>query len=115
MSDRISQLNHLLRKEISNIILKREDFSRNILVTVSRVIVSPELSQAKVFVSTIPREKEEQVLNILKKNIYVIQQELNKKLFLKKVPKIVFYQEKQIEKANRIEELLLKIHEKDKK
>ena len=112
MSIRIKQLNNLLKKEISVILLKREAFSKDLLITVSRVETSKGLDEAKVFISVMPDQQKGEVLQILKKDIYSIQQELNKKLFLRKIPKIVFYQETEIQKADRIEKVLLKIHEK---
>ena len=114
MSTRIDRLNNLFKEEISAILLKRENFDKDVLVTVSRVVISKGLNEAKIFISVIPDEEEKEVVTVLKKDIYSIQQELNKKLFLRKIPRIIFYQEKEIKKVNRIEELLLEIKKKDK-
>ena len=115
MSERIDRLNELFKREISRILLKEEGFDRNILVTVTQVDISPELSGAKVFISVMPKEKRQEILDFLKKDIYHIQQELNKRLYLKKIPKIVFQRERRVEQAARIEELISKIHKNDKK
>ncbi|MEA3452757.1 MAG: 30S ribosome-binding factor RbfA [Patescibacteria group bacterium] len=114
MSERIIRLNELFKREISNILLKEESFDKNMLVTVTRVDISPELSGAKIFISVMPEEKRKEVLDFLKKDIYHIQQELNKRLYLKKIPRIVFYEESKVEEAARIEELISKIHKNDK-
>jgi len=114
MSERIVKLNELFKREISKILLKEENFDRSILVTVTRVDISPELSGAKIFISVMPKEKRKEVLDFLKKDIYHIQQELNKRLYLRKIPRIVFQEEAKVEEAARIEELISKIHKNDK-
>ena len=114
MSERIARLNELFKREVSEILLKQEGFDRGVLVTVTRVDISPNLSEAKIFISVMPEEQRKEVLDSLRKNIYHIQQELNKKLFLKKIPRILFCEEKAVEEAARIEELISEIHKKDK-
>jgi len=90
MYERIVKLNELFKREISKILLKEENFDRSILVTVTRVDISPELSGAKIFISVMPEEKRKEVLSFLKKDIYHIQQELNKRLYLKKFRELYF-------------------------
>lgn len=114
MSERIARLNELFKREVSAILLKEEGFDRGVLVTVTRVDISPDLSGAKVFISVMPDEQRKEVLESLRKNIYHIQQELNKKLFLKKIPRIVFCEERAVEEAARIEELISGIHKNNK-
>jgi len=113
MSEKIARLNELFKREISSILLEEEGFDRGILVTVTRVDISPELSGAKVFISVMPEEHIKEVLKSLRKNIYHIQQELNKKLFIKKIPRIVFLGETKVKEAGIIENLILEIHKND--
>ncbi len=107
MSQRIQRINQLLKEEISKLLLREIDFG-DILVTITDVDTSPDLSQAKVKISLLPPQKEEQVLKIIQKNIFHLQQELNKKLHLKTVPKICFEIDQAAVKAQRIEEILTK-------
>jgi len=110
MTQRIAQINGLIKKELSNILLKGEGFDRNTLITITRVETTPNLAETKVFISVLPEQKNSEVMDFLKKNIYHIQQELNHTLFIKRVPKIVFHQEKKTVQAGKIEELLEEIH-----
>lgn len=112
MSHRIKRINELLRQEISKLILREIEFE-DILVTINQVETSSDLSHAKVKISIMPTEKKELVLKIIERNIYHLQQELNKKLYMKIVPKIRFEIDQAEIKAQRIEEILGKI-EKDK-
>jgi len=108
MSQRIKRINELLRQEISKLILREIEFE-DILVTINQVETSPDLSHAKVKISIMPTEKKELVLRIIDKNIYHLQQALNKKLYMKIVPKIRFEIDQAEIKARKIEEILGKI------
>jgi ribosome-binding factor A len=105
MSQRIERINELLRQEISKLILREIRFE-DILVTVNQVETSADLSHAKVKINVIPNDKGELALEIIHKKIYHLQQELNKKLYLKIVPKIQFEIDQTEIKAQRIEEIL---------
>jgi len=109
MSDRIPRVNSLLQEEIGTILLQEIHFPDNVLVTITRVEASPNLQQAKVYISVLPEEQGEEVLQILKKDIYDIQQQINKRLDMRPVPRIIFVQEKQVKGAARVEELLEEI------
>ena len=93
--------------------LREVDFPEGSLVTITRVDTSPDLNQSKVYVSTIPEQKSGEVLAILKKQIYFLQQELNKKLNMRPMPRIAFLEEKKTQEAGRVEELLEEIKKED--
>ena len=105
MSQRIKRINELLRQEISKLILREIEFE-DILVTVNQVETSADLSHAKVKISVLPDKKEGLALKVINKKIYQLQQELNKKLYMKIVPKIQFEIDQAEVKAQRIEEIL---------
>ena len=111
-SRRILRLNELIQKEINQIFLREIEFPVNILVTLTRVEIVSDLSEAKVYISCIPDSGITQIMKILKRDIYSIQQELNHRLNIRMVPKIVFVEEKQTKEAGRVEELLEKIKRK---
>ncbi len=58
------------------------------LATITHVKVSTDFSFADVYISTMKNKKE--LEEILRKNVYHIQKELNQKLQKKRVPKIRF-------------------------
>lgn len=108
MNNRIQRVNELLRKEISQLLLKEIDFG-NALVTITKVDTSPDLRQAKIKISVMPDEQTERVLRILERNIFHLQQLLNKKLTMRIVPKIIFEIDEVEIKAQQVERLLQKI------
>lgn len=106
---RIERVNSLIQKELGKIICKEIEFPAGCLVTITRVSSSPDLLNAKVFISVLPQEKIERVLEILGKTIYILQKQLDYKLRMRPIPKIRFVEEKETANAARIEELLTKI------
>ena len=90
MSQRLPQINELIKRELSQILLREVDFPKGILVTIIKVETSSDISQVKVWASTIPEKQADMVLQILNKQIYFIQQYLNKQLKMRPVPKIKF-------------------------
>jgi len=109
MTKRIPRVNQLIKKEISQILLREVEFPKDVLITVTRVETSADLNQTKVFISTLPENQSEKVLETLNRHIYDIQQELNGRLKMKFIPKIEFREEKKTREAGEVEELLEKI------
>ncbi|MCK5084286.1 MAG: 30S ribosome-binding factor RbfA [Candidatus Pacebacteria bacterium] len=108
MTQRILKVNELIKQEVGKIILSEINFPADIMVTVMKVEVSKDLRYADVFVSVLPFEKKEEVQKTLKENIYFIQKILNKKLFMKPLPRIKFKIDDTGEHVGRIDELLKK-------
>jgi len=109
MSSRLLRVNQLIKKELSQIILREIDFSKDVLVTLTRVETVPNLSESKIYVSCIPDGKQEDVLKTLISQVWHLQQLLNKRLKMRPIPKIIFLKEKETVKAGKIEEILEKI------
>jgi len=105
-NNRLSQVNALIKKELSNILLKELDLPSNVLITLTRVETLKNLSEAKIYVSVIPEEKREEVFKVIIGNIYNLQQHLNNRLKMRPVPKIRFEKENKTKEAAKIEEIL---------
>ncbi len=113
MSNRLEKVNSLLEHEISNIIVRDFNFQES-LVTLTRVDVTPNLIEAKAYISVLPEDKTDQVIKTLNRGVYDIQQKINKMLNMRPIPKIKFVKDEIIAKAAKIEELLEKIKEVEK-
>jgi ribosome-binding factor A len=107
--DRSQRFNSLLIREINNIFLKELDLSEIGLVTITRVETSGNLIEAKVYVSVIPESRIDDVFRVLNRNIYDIQQIVNKRLRTRPIPKIIFKKENKTSEAGKIEDILEKI------
>lgn len=106
MSGRILKVNQLIKKELSQILLKEVDFRENVLLTITRVETSPNLIQSKIYLSVLPATQTANVLKSLNKQVYFLQQKLNQRLKMRPTPKIIFLKEKETEKAGKVEEIL---------
>ena len=106
MTERIQKVNELIKRELSKIILEEINFPKGALVTIIKVEAAPNLYSAKVHISVIPKEKTKEVFVMLRNSIYNLQQLLNKRLRMRPIPRIEFLQEKQVQKREKIEEIL---------
>ncbi len=114
MSKREERLNEILRDEIGKLFLRELDFPKNILITVAKVRISADFSSAKAYISVMPEKFSEIVLGVIKKKTSYLQGMINKIVNIKKTPKIVFTEEKTLEKAARIDELINQIGSRKK-
>ncbi|MCJ7786757.1 ribosome-binding factor A, partial [Patescibacteria group bacterium] len=99
MSKRIQRVNALIKRELSQLILKELDFPVDILVTLTRVETTSDLRDTNVWISIIPDEKNKKIIEILDKNIYFLQKKLNKRLKMRLLPKIKFLEETKTKEA----------------
>ena len=109
--ERTLRVNQLIKKELGQMMIKEVDMPEGALVTLTRVETASNLIQSRVYISVLPREEVQNVLEILKKTTYDLQQKLNERLKMRPTPKIIFIEEKQTAEAGRVEELIEKIHQ----
>lgn len=109
MCKRIPKVNQLLKKELGQIILKEIDFPKDVLATITRVETLPNLSESRVFISVFPEKTSREIIGLLRREIYFLQQKINKRLKMRPLPKLVFVLEKKTTEAGKIEEILEKL------
>ena len=99
------RVGELLRKDISEV-LNKYDFHDNYLskisVTVSQVIVTPDMKWARTFVTSLGGVNINEVMNYLNKNVFNIQRIVASKIQLRRMPKIIFIEDKTFDYANKI-------------
>ncbi len=104
-SQRQLRVGELLRKELSEALVKN-DFHHsglsNFSITVSQVIVTPDMKWAKAFVSPLGGENFDGVMDYLNKNVFNIQKIIASKIRLKRMPKLVFIEDKSFDFASKI-------------
>lgn len=88
MSQRISRVNELLRREIGGVLQREFEWSGS-LVTVSDVQVTQDLREAKVFMSILGGNPQA-VLDKLREKRGVIQSRMSKRVVLKQTPILDF-------------------------
>ena len=107
ISTRQNKVARLLQKEIGDIFLK-EGRNKNILITVTIVRISPDLSQAKIYLSLFPPDKSENILPNINQNSKQIRFKLAKRVRhqLRAVPELTFFLDDSLDYYNNIEGLL---------
>lgn len=99
-SRRLEKINELIHRFISDLIRREYDFDS--LVTVTNVSTSGNGQECAISISVFPFKNSKQVLKEIQKNIYVIQQALNRGLRIRPVPKIRFKIDESEEKGGNI-------------
>jgi ribosome-binding factor A len=104
-SQRQLRVGELLRKELSEVLVKYDfhhaDLS-NFSITVSQVIVTPDMKWARAFVSPLGGDNFDEVMDSLNKNVFNIQKIIASKVRLKRMPKLVFIEDKSFDFASKI-------------
>ena len=112
---RIDQVNQLIKEEVSKLILREVEISRDAMITVTRVETSSDLRHATIYISTLFKDKQETAIHDLNKSIYDIQHLLNRTLRMRPVPKIRFEIDKLYEIEQKLYETLAEEEKSDQK
>lgn len=89
-------------------ILEKENYNQDgSIITVTEVDINRALTQAKVFLSIFPENKAKDIFDNISKDIFKIQQQVNKQCQIKIVPKIIFNLDNRVSQADIIEKLIL--------
>ncbi|EKE16049.1 MAG: Ribosome-binding factor A [uncultured bacterium] len=109
MSQRIEKINSLIRKHISEILIKEVSFKPGVFLTIPKVDTTPDLRYTRVFLSIFPEKETAYVVATIKKETYALQGSLNKRLQMKPLPQLVFKVDTTEAAADKIEKILLEI------
>jgi len=105
---RLEKLNILLKEEVAKIIDREIEFPEDMMVTITRVAVSTDAHYASVFLSVFGGS-DNMVLEILRKKVYDIQQQLNKKVRMRPVPKIKFAVDEEEMRREKVEKSISRL------
>lgn len=109
-STRLSKIERLLQKELSDIFLKQAKAMPGVLVSVSVVRVSPDLGVARTYLSIFPSEKGPELLEAIRINTKAIRFDLGQRvrLQLRKIPELSFFIDDSLDYIENIDNLLKK-------
>src|SRR3977135_1769524 len=108
---RVDRIEEQLRIELSEIVEREIQDPRVHFVTMSRVKVTPDLGQARVFITVLgTTEERKKALQGLRSAANFIKRSLAKRLHhLRRIPDLIFEYDETIEKDMRLEQLLEQI------
>lgn len=109
-STRQAKIARLIQKELSEIFRRQTAKTHGVLVSVSAVRVSPDLSVAKAYLSVFPADKAAQVLDNINKSAKTVRYELAQavRYQLRKTPELSFYLDDSLDYIENIDKLLAK-------
>ncbi|MBR4997864.1 MAG: 30S ribosome-binding factor RbfA [Bacteroidaceae bacterium] len=107
-STRQSKIARLIQKELSEIFLLQAKSMNGVLVSVTAVRVSPDLSIARVYISVFPSERGDEIVKSLNSNMKAIRFDLGNRLRhqLRIIPELKFFIDDSLDYLERIDELL---------
>lgn len=118
-SKRQAKIARLLQKELSEIFRRQTSALGGVIVSVSAVRVSPDLSIAKAYLSIFPSDKSTEILANINKQAKTVRYELAQavKQVLRKCPELQFYLDDSLDYIENIDRLLgpHKLHEEERK
>ena len=105
---RLQKIERLLQKELGDIFQKQTQAMHGVLVSVSVVRVSPDLSVAKAYLSIFPSAKGEELLKAIRANTKAIRYDLGQRvrLQLRKIPELSFFIDDSLDYIEHIDSLL---------
>ena len=107
---RQNRISRLLQKELSLIFQSQTRQMRGIMVSVTRVKVSPDLSICTAYLSIFPSEKSNELLNNINQNVSTIRYHLGQRVRnqLRIIPELRFFIDDSLDYLERIDDLLKK-------
>lgn len=111
MTSRQEKVSKQIQKDIAEILQHHSaGIPNRPMLTVTNVRISPDLGQARIYLSIFPSEHPEEIIKELNEHIGLYRNELGKKLRhqLKKIPEIKFFLDDSLDYIDKIDKLLKK-------
>ena len=110
VTTRQNKISRLIQKELSEIFLLQTKSMNGVLVSVSAVRISPDMSIARVYLSVFPSERSQEIVKNINDNMKSIRYELGTRVRhqLRIIPELKFFVDDSLDYAERIDELLKK-------
>lgn len=107
---RQNKIARLLQKELSDIFQKETKGMHGVLISVSAVRISPDMSVARAYLSIFPSERSAEIIKNVNDNVKSIRYELGTRVRfqLRIIPELKFFVDDSLDYMEHIDELLNK-------
>lgn len=107
---RQNKVARLIQKELGEIFLLQAKSMPGVLISVSVVRISPDMSSVRAYLSVFPSAKAEEIVNNVNANVKTIRFELGNRLRhqLRIIPELKFFVDDSLDYAENIDRLLKK-------
>lgn len=105
---RQNKISRLIQKELSEIFLLQTKSMNGVLVSVSAVRISPDMSIARVYLSVFPSERSQEIVKNINDNMKSIRYELGTRVRhqLRIIPELKFFVDDSLDYIEKIDSLL---------
>lgn len=105
---RLNKIERLIQKELSDIFLLQTKAMPGVLISVSAVRISPDLSVARAYLSIFPSEKSKELLEAIRNNTKSIRYDLGQRVGkqLRIIPSLTFFIDDSLDYIENIDNLL---------
>lgn len=109
-TNRQKKIGALLQNDLVDILQGevRKNGISNLVISISKVNVTSDLSIAKVYLSVFPTDKAGEILNAVRSNTPLIKHDLSQrvKMQLRKVPNLIFYIDDSLDQIEKLDQEL---------
>jgi ribosome-binding factor A len=117
-SQRQLRVGELVKQNIGELFIRNEakiPFLNSKLITVTEVRMTPDLKTARVYVIPLGGIDTKEIVKILTEYSHLVRRALSKRLDVKFLPKLTFVEDNSFDYAEKIERLIKKNNDKEKK
>lgn len=107
-NNRLQKVNRLIQKELGDLLLVEAKKMPGVLISVTNVRVSADLSVAHAYLSIFPSGKSEELVSNINENVKTVRYDLGKKLRnqLRVIPELTFHIDDSLDYIENIDNLL---------
>lgn len=107
-TNRQKKIERLIQKELSEIFMLQTKKTKGVLVSVSAVRVSPDISVARIYLSIFPSERAQEFLDNINVNVKAVRYELGTRVRyqLRIIPELRFFMDDSLDYIDKIDALL---------
>jgi ribosome-binding factor A len=114
MSVRTERVASVIKEELGTLFLREFRMEEYGMITVTEVRVTPDLREAKVYVSIFgDADRKEKSLRMLEGHRPFIRSSLGKALRLRFTPDVAFFLDESLDRALKLEDILKRIHKEE--
>ncbi|GHT72487.1 ribosome-binding factor A [Bacteroidia bacterium] len=105
---RTQKIERQIQKDLSEIFLMQTKLMHGVMVSVTKVRISPDLSVAKAYLSIFPSEKGKEIIENIQQNKKAIRYELGVRIGkqIRRIPELAFFLDDSIDFIEKIDKLL---------
>jgi ribosome-binding factor A len=113
-SRRQKRVSHLIKEELSRLIIESFQDSTSGLITITRVSMSKDLKNAHVYLSVLGHSSKQEILDLINERKGYLRKAVASKIKLKYNPMLFFTLDDSFDYEERIEEVMKKLRKNEK-